>query len=459
MKDKAWSGRFEKATSRAMEDFHSSLRFDRRFYREDIAGSKAHAEMLASRGILTAKDAEEIKKGLEQVEAEIDGGSFIFSDEHEDIHMAVEKRLTDLIGEAGGRLHTARSRNDQVATDLRLYLRGVIDKQEGLIRELLRTFLDLADKTKKIILPGYTHLQPAQPIRLGFHFLAYFFMIQRDLERLRDLRRRVNRSPLGAGAFAGVNYDTDRQKTAASLGFDAVLENAMDAVSDRDFVAEYLAFASILMVHFSRLNEELVLWSSPAFGFVEIDDAYATGSSIMPNKKNPDASELIRGKTGRVLGSLVGMLTTLKGLPLAYNKDLQEDKEGLFDTIDTTNAVLGLLPRILETLTFREARMLEQCDKGFLPATDVADYLVGKGLPFREAHHVSGEIVKHLVSQNKNYRDLKIADFKKFSASFGEDIFPVLEMERIVENKKSRGSTSLASVEAQIALGRELLKK
>jgi argininosuccinate lyase len=448
---KAWSGRFEKGTARAMEDFHSSLHFDRRLFREDIAGSRAHAEMLCRRGILSAADLESILGGLAQVESELEGGKMPLDSSLEDIHMAVEKRLTELVGEAGGRLHTARSRNDQVATDVRLWLRHRIDEQQKGLHRLLGVLVAEAEKHAGLILPGTTHLQPAQPILLGFWFMAWFGMFRRDSERLADCRRRVNVSPLGGGAFAGVNYAIDRAFTASRLGFDAPSANAMDGVSDRDFAAEYIAAAAIFMTHLSRLCEELILWCNPAFGYVEMDDAWSTGSSIMPNKKNPDACELLRGKSARVIGDLTAILSLQKSLPLAYNKDLQEDKEALFDAADTMDAALVVIPEILSTLTWKAAPMRAACERGYLQATDVADYLVGKGLPFREAHHVSGAIVRQLASTGKTYQDLTTAALRKFSPHFEDDIHAVLEMENVIRNKKSPGSTHPDEVARQIA--------
>ncbi|MBN8215932.1 MAG: argininosuccinate lyase [Spirochaetes bacterium] len=454
---KAWSGRFEKGTARAMEDFHSSLHFDRRLFREDIAGSRAHAEMLCRRGILTAKDLEAILGGLQQVESELEAGTLPLESSLEDIHMAVEKRLTDLVGEAGGRLHTARSRNDQVATDVRLWLRHRIDEQTKGLHRLLSVLVAEAEKHAGLILPGTTHLQPAQPILLGFWFMAWFGMFRRDLERLQDCRKRVNVSPLGGGAFAGVNYAVDRAFTASRLGFDGSSANAMDGVSDRDFAAEYIAAAAIFMAHLSRLCEELILWCNPAFGYVEMDDAWSTGSSIMPNKKNPDACELLRGKTARVIGDLAAILSLQKGLPLAYNKDLQEDKDALFDASDTVEGALIVLPELLSTLAWKEAPMRAACEKGYLQATDVADYLVGKGMPFREAHHVSGAIVRHLAQKNLRYGDLSPGDFRKFSPHFQDDILEVVDLERVLRNKKSPGSTHPDEVASQIAQAKAYL--
>lgn len=454
---KAWSGRFEKGSARALEDFHSSLHFDRRLWREDIAGSEAHAAMLHQVGILNDADHKAIFDGLRQVASEIEQGTFVFDAADEDIHMAIEKRLTALIGPAGGRLHTGRSRNDQVITDVRLHLRAHIDAQIEQIKKFLVVLVDEAEKAGPMILPGTTHLQPAQPMLLSFWFMAWVGMFRRDMDRLMDVRKRVNLCPLGSGAFSGVSYPIDRHHTAKALGFDAPIANAMDGVSDRDFAAEYIAAAAIFMTHTSRLCEELILWSNPRFGFVEIDDSWSTGSSIMPNKKNPDACELVRGKTGRVLGHFTGLLTVMKGLPLAYNKDLQEDKESLFDTLDTVEAVLSVMPAMLSTLTWKAPAMREACEQGYLQATDVADYLVGKGMPFREAHHVSGALVMQLSKAKQSYRDLSLSDWKKVHPLFGEDIPSVIDLERVIRTKKSGGSTHPDEVAKQIRGAKEFL--
>ena len=438
-----WSGRFSKQTSSLMENFNASIFFDQRLYKQDLRGSLAHVEMLAKQKIILAKEAAKIKQGLKEIEKDIANNKIVFNAQEEDIHMAIEKELTKRIGSLAGKLHTGRSRNDQVCTDLRLYLREQIDWQIAEIGKIMQTFYQLALKNQEVIFPGYTHLQIAQPITLAYFFLAYFFMFSRDIERLQDTRQRVNRSPLGSGAFSGVNYPLDRDYTAQKLDFSAPLPNAMDAVADRDFVIEYLANLSILMTHLSRINEEFILWSNKQFDFISIDDQYSTGSSIMPNKKNPDACELIRGKVGRVNGNLIALLTTLKALPLAYNKDLQEDKEGVFDSIDQINMSLTVFKEVLATTTFHPENMYQACEKGYLPATDIADYLVKKGMPFREAHHVSGKIVLFLEKENKQYIDLSLKEWHNFSMLFEKDIFKTIELKEMIKNKISAGSLLL----------------
>ena len=455
---KLWGGRFSQDTDKLMEGFNASLPFDKRLYKEDIKGSLAHAEMLYASGILTKKDLLAIQKGLKQVKAEIDAGEFEFKLEDEDIHMAIEKRLTQIIGLAGERLHTARSRNDQVATDIRLYFKKNVSEQMDFLKKLLGAFIECAEKNLSVILPGLTHFQPAQPITLGFYFMAYFQMFFRDLDRLRDCLRRADSCPLGSGAFCGVNYPIDRELTRKKLGFSQMSQNAMDAVSDRDFVLEYLSVASILGVHLSRIAEELIAWSNPFFDFIEIDDRYATGSSIMPNKKNPDALELIRAKTGRFNGNLLGLLTVMKGLPLAYNKDLQEDKEGLFDTSHHLSLCLEILPPILKTLVVHEEKMRKACEQGFLQATDVADYLVSKGLPFRQAHEVSGKMVSKLNEEGKTFSDLSLENFKAYHPLFSGDILKRLSLENAIKNKRSVGSTSNPCVQEQIRKAKQQLK-
>lgn len=453
------TGRREKETHHLMDKFNASILFDKRLYRFDIAGSIAHVTMLASKNIVSESEKEAIIKGLNEILLEMETGKYNPGVEHEDIHMAVEKRLTDLIGLTGGRLHTARSRNDQVATDVRLWLRDRICSQLHSLHHLLETFLNLASSNKGVILPGFTHLQAAQPITLGFYYMTWFHMIARDFSRFFDALARMNISPLGSGAIAGVNYDTDRFLTASILGFDGPCENAMDGVADRDFVVEYVSCATILMSHLSRLNEEIIIWSNKQFEFVTVDDAWSTGSSLMPNKKNPDACELLRGKTGRVTGSLISLLTTLKSLPLAYNKDLQEDKEPLFDTADTIDISLEVLPKVLETLTFHPDKMLAACEKGYIQATDIADYLVKKNLPFREAHHICGSIVASLEKKGRVFSDMNLAEFKTFSPLFEADIFETIKMENVLQNKQSFGSTGPKSVTEQISRASVQLKQ
>ena len=449
--DKAWKGRFTQGPSAAMEDFHSSLRFDHRLWRQDIRGSRAHAAMLYRQGILKAEDAAAIDRGLAQVEAEMERGVFdLAAQDDEDIHMAVERRLTEIIGAAGGRLHTARSRNDQVVTDVRLWLRDTVDRQLVDLDALLGALLEKAKATRRLILPGTTHSQPAQPMRLGFWHLAWFWMFERDRQRLADARRRINRSPLGSGAFAGVNWPVDRAWTASMLGFDGPMENAMDGVADRDFAAEYLSAAAIFLVHVSRLCEEIVAWSNPQFGYLTLSEAFSTGSSIMPNKRNPDAAELARGKSGRLIGDLVALLTAMKGLPLAYNKDLQEDKEALFDGADTVDAVLSVLGDMIATAVWHESPMRIACEKGFLQATDLADDLAAKGLPFREAHHVVAALVRDLSQDGRTFADLKPGELEARHPLFDVASRARLDLEAVVENKRSAGGTSLAAVDRQI---------
>lgn len=455
---KAWSGRFEKETAALMDDFHSSIHFDCRLATEDIRGSLAHAKMLGETGIITKEEAALICAGLEAISAKIKDGQIIWDKQAEDIHMNIEKLLIAEIGEVGKKLHTARSRNDQVALDIRLYLRSEINQIQGLVKELCRVLVDTADKEKTTIMPGYTHLQRAQPIVLGHHLLAYYEMFRRDYERLTDCSKRVAISPLGAGALAGTGFSIDRQMVAGQLGLDQVVANSLDAVSDRDFAAEFLFDLSLIMMHLSRFSEELILWSSMEFNFIIFDDSYSTGSSIMPQKKNPDVAELVRGKTGRVYGDLVALLTMLKGLPLAYNKDMQEDKEALFDAIDTVCGCLGIFKPMLETAVFNRERMLAATKDGFLNATDLADYLVAKGLPFREAHAVSGRLVKYGVNCGKRLEELGLAEFQAVSPLIGPDVYKVLDMEQVVGARVSYGGTGFSQVEFQIRQAQEWLK-
>ena len=454
---KLWSGRFSHANNELMEKFNASISFDQKMYLEDITASIAHVKMLAEQKIIKKNESQKIIKGLKEIEKEIKNNQFNFSSRDEDIHMAVEKRLTAKIGATGKKLHTARSRNDQVSTDFRLYLRNAIDREINLLLQLLDSFLQRAEKSQKIILPGFTHLQSAQPITLSFYLLSYFFLFSRDVERLIDVRKRVNLSPLGSGAFAGVNYSIDRKMTCSVLGFDDLLPNAMDAVASRDFAIEYLAAVSNSMTNLSRINEEFILWSSNLFQFISIDDQYATGSSIMPNKKNPDACELIRGKVGRVNGNLISLLTTVKALPLAYNKDLQEDKESVFDSIEQFEMCLKIFYQLLKTTQFHPEKMLTACQQGFLLATDVADYLVKKGLAFREAHEVSGNIVKYLEQNQLDYCDLNFENYLKFSNVFEKDILQVLDFNQSIKGKFSEGSTSFKSVQKQLQLAKKKL--
>jgi argininosuccinate lyase len=429
---KAWGGRFEKETAAIMDDFHSSIHFDYQLAKEDIEGSIAHAQMLSDCKIISASEAEQIIAGLNKILIAVNNGEVNWDPAAEDIHMNIEKLLINEIGELGKKLHTARSRNDQVALDARLYLRKEINNILMKLKELFDILIETAKRESQTIMPGYTHLQRAQPILLAHHFLAYFEMFKRDYERLQDCLKRVNVSPLGAGALAGTGFPIDRHQVAKSVGMGSVAANSLDAVSDRDFVAEFIFDASLIMMHLSRFCEELVLWSSMEFGFVEMDDAFSTGSSIMPQKKNPDVAELVRGKTGRVYGDLITILTVMKSLPLAYNKDMQEDKEALFDAVKTVIGCLSIFNPMLQSLTFNRERMLAATKDGFLNATDLADYLVNKGIPFREAHAVSGKLVRYCITTKKRLEELTLAEFKEHSALIEADVYPVLEMENVV---------------------------
>jgi len=451
-KGKPWGGRFSEPTDRGVEAFTASLHFDRRLYRYDIEGSIAHARMLARQGILAKGEERAILKGLREILGEIEAGTFPFSADDEDIHMAVEKALIRRIGDAGGKLHTGRSRNDQVALDLRLYLRDEIDRVLGLITSLKAGFVDLAGKEMKTVLPGYTHLQKAQPVLLSHYLLAFREMLDRDEGRLRDCLKRVNVMPLGAAALAGTGLPIDRGFVARRLGFKEVTANSMDTVSDRDFVAEFLFAASLIMMHLSRFCEDLILWSTDEFGYVEIADAFTTGSSIMPQKKNPDVAELIRGKTGRVYGDLMALLVLLKGLPMTYNRDLQEDKEPLFDAADTLKACLRILTAMIGRLTFNRKRMEAGAEGGYATATDVAEYLVMKGVPFREAHGIVGRIVAYCIRKDrKPLTDLTLTEFRRFYPGFEKDVFRCLTVRQSVAARKAAGGTAEEAVRARIA--------
>ncbi|WP_258358747.1 argininosuccinate lyase [Moorella sulfitireducens (nom. illeg.)] len=454
---KLWGGRFTRTTDRLVEDFHSSISFDRRLYRQDIAGSIAHARMLAAVGLITREEGEVIIKGLEEIRADIEAGRVEFDTGAEDIHMNIEKLLTERIGAAGKKLHTARSRNDQVALDLRLYLKEEIPEVKKLLAGLQKVLVDMAAKHMHTVMPGYTHLQKAQPVTLAHHLLAYFEMFCRDQGRLDGCLERVDVMPLGAGALAGTTLPIDREMVAGELGFKRISANSLDAVADRDFAVEFLAAASLIMMHLSRLAEEIILWASEEFGFIELDDAYSTGSSMMPQKKNPDVAELVRGKTGRVYGHLMGMLTVLKGLPLAYNKDLQEDKEALFDALDTVKGCLMVFTPMLATAKFRIERMREDAARGFAAATDVAEYLVRKGLPFREAHAVVGALVLHCLEQGKSFVDLSLAEWQSFSPYFSEDIFDHITLEACVHGRDLPGGPAPAAVKQALERARKIL--
>jgi argininosuccinate lyase len=446
-------GRFSKPADKLAAQYTASLPFDRRLYKQDIAGSIAHVKMLARQGIITDADAKAITDGLKAIRGEIARGKFIFKPELEDIHMAIESRLIEKIGEAGRKLHTARSRNDQVALDMRLFTKEAIaDTLKG-ISDFQLALLDLAEANKTVIMPGYTHLQAAQPVLLAHHLLAYFEMLQRDAGRFSDCLKRVDVMPLGSGALAGVAYNVDREFLAKELGFSQVSRNSPDAVADRDFILEYEAAASICMMHLSRLAEELVLWSSAEFGFIELDDAYATGSSIMPQKKNPDAAELARGKTGRVYGHLMALLTTMKGLPLAYNRDMQEDKEGLFDTVDTLLATLGVFAGMVKTLKVNGDSTRKAAGRGYILATDMADYLVKKGETFRTAHEIVGRLVNYAAGKDKTFTELNINEYKRFSPRFGADVRSIT-IESSLAARNVVGGTAPAQVKKALAKAR-----
>ncbi len=456
---KLWGGRFTKKTSDLVEDFHSSISFDKRLYEEDIKGSIAHARMLGKKGIISEDESDEIIKGLDNILKDIKDGKVEFSKEAEDIHMNIEKILTERIGDAAKKLHTARSRNDQVALDVRMYLKKECKEITDLLLDLQKALLKKAEKNLNTIMPGYTHLQKAQPITLAHHLMAYVEMFHRDLTRLEDCYKRVNIMPLGSGALAGTTFPLDRQMVADELGFEEITNNSLDAVSDRDFIIEFNCFAATFMMHFSRFCEEIILWSTNEFNFVEIDDAYSTGSSIMPQKKNPDVAELIRGKTGRVYGNLVGILTIMKSLPLAYNKDMQEDKEMLFDTVDTLKGCLLNFIPMIETLKIKEEKMRHGANGGFTNATDVADYLAEKGVPFREAHRIVGELVLYCINNNKDLEGLTIKEFKQFSNNIEKDIYNAITVENCVKKRNIHGGPSPKMVKKSIDIAYSRLKR
>ena len=452
---KMWAGRTDGATEKIADDFNSSIHFDCRMYKQDITGSMAHAAMLAAKGIITQADAEQLIDGLEDILTDLDSGALEFDMTCEDIHMFVEDVLTKRIGDVGKKLHTARSRNDQVALDIRMYLRNEVDEITALVKALIAAVTDKAEQYADTIMPGYTHLQRAQPITFGHHLMAYAQMFLRDCDRLADCRRRMNMSPIGCCALAGTTYDTDRRFEAAQLGFDGICLNSLDGVSDRDFCAELLAAFSILMMHLSRFSEEIILWASWEFQFVELSDAYTTGSSIMPQKKNPDMAELCRGKTGRVYGDLMALLTTLKGLPLAYNKDMQEDKEAVFDACDTVRMCLQVFTGMVATMKAKADNMKRAAQKGFINATDLADYLVKKGMPFRSAYKISGQLVALCISQNTVLEELPMDTYKQYSELFEEDLYHDIDLSVCVEKRLSEGGTSTASVKKQIQYVKE----
>jgi len=457
--NKLWGGRFQKETNQLVEEFTASITFDQQLAMEDIEGSLAHVEMLGACGILDTEDVQKIQTGLKTIKQRIERHEVEFLIEHEDIHMNIEKLLLDEIGTVGGKLHTARSRNDQVATDMHLYLRKQTKSLIHLLENVQEAILSQAKKNVGTVLPGYTHLQRAQPVSFAHHLLAYFWMFERDKERLKDSLKRINWLPLGAGALAGTTYPTNPDLVREQLGFERVYPNSMDAVSDRDFIVEFLANASLIMVHISRLSEELVIWSSQEFQFIELDDSFCTGSSIMPQKKNPDVPELLRGKTGRVFGNLIGLLTVLKGLPLAYNKDLQEDKEGMFDTVKTLQGSLRLLAPLLDTMSVNKEQMRRAVAQDYSNATDLADYLAEKGLAFREAHAIIGKIVYYAIQKGKFLNELPLEDYRSFSPLFAEDLYRILEPEHVVGARKNYGATAPERVLEQIQLAQQCLNQ
>lgn len=452
--EKMWAGRFKGALDKTADDFNSSISFDKIMYRQDIEGSMAHAAMLGKQNIITPEEAGDIIAALSEIRADIDEGKLEIDESCEDIHMFVEKVLTDRIGDTGKKLHTARSRNDQVALDLRMYLRDEIKEISELLKSLVLVICDKAEKYKSTIMPGYTHLQRAQPITFGQHLMAYAMMFLRDMDRLSDVKKRMNISPIGSCALAGTTYDTDRVFEAEKLGFDGVCMNSMDGVSDRDFCVEFLSAASIIMVHLSRFSEEIILWASWEFKFIELDDAFTTGSSIMPQKKNPDMAELSRGKSGRVFGDLMTMLTVLKGLPLAYNKDMQEDKEAVFDACKTVKMCLEVFTPMLETAKAIPENMKKAASGGFICATDLADYLVRKGLPFRTAYKIVGNTVAKCIETGKTLETLPLDEYKKISDVFDEELYSAIDLNVCVEKRISLGATSPKSVENQINFAR-----
>ena len=447
-----WGGRFTKETDKLVYNFNASISFDKRFYRQDIRGSIAHVTMLAKQGILTEEEKEQIIDGLNGILRDVENGSLPITDEYEDIHSFVEANLTARIGDAGKKLHTGRSRNDQVALDMKLYTRDEVTELDGLLRELLEVLLTLMKENTETFMPGFTHLQKAQPITLAHHMGAYFEMFKRDRQRMRDIYKRMNLCPLGSGALAGTTYPLDREYTAELLGFDGPTLNSMDSVSDRDYLIELLSAMSTVMMHLSRFSEEVIIWNSNEYKFVEIDDAYSTGSSIMPQKKNPDIAELVRGKTGRVYGALMSLLTTMKGIPLAYNKDMQEDKELVFDAIDTTKGCLALFTGMLRTMKFNAERMEESAKHGFTNATDAADYLVNHGVPFRDAHGIVGQLVLYCIEKKIALDDMTLEEFKSISPVFEEDIYDAISMKTCVEMRNTIGAPGRAAMEKVIAI-------
>lgn len=455
---KLWGGRFTKETNKLVENFNESLSFDHRFYKQDIRGSIAHVKMLAKQNILTDNERDKIIEGLKSIEADIDAGKLKFDDGSEDIHSFVEAHLIERIGDTGKKLHTGRSRNDQVALDMKLYVRDEIDELKDLLYELLSEVLNIMEENKSTYMPGFTHLQKAQPTTLAHHFGAYFEMFIRDFDRLVSTRKRMNLSPLGSGAFAGTTYDLDRDYVASILDFDTATRNSMDSVSDRDYLLELLSDLAIMSMHLSRLSEEIIIWNTDEYRFVEMDDTYSTGSSIMPQKKNPDIAELIRGKSGRVYGSLISLLTTMKGLPLAYNKDMQEDKEMSFDAIDTVKSLIKLMSGMLSSMKFNNERMAKSARGGFTNATDAADYLVKKNVAFRDAHEIVGRLVLYGIENNKALDDFSLEEFKNISEVFDNDIYDAISLKTCVEKRNTKGAPGLKAINDEIEASRKLLE-
>ena len=455
---KLWGGRFTKETNKLVENFNESLSFDHRFYKQDIRGSIAHVKMLAKQNILTDNERDKIIEGLNSIEADIDSGKLKFDDGSEDIHSFVEAHLIERIGDTGKKLHTGRSRNDQVALDMKLYVRDEIDELKNLLYELLSEVLNIMEENKSTYMPGFTHLQKAQPTTLAHHFGAYFEMFIRDFDRLVSTRKRMNLSPLGSGAFAGTTYDLDRDYVASLLEFETATRNSMDSVSDRDYLLELLSDLAIISMHLSRLSEEIIIWNTDEYRFVEMDDTYSTGSSIMPQKKNPDIAELIRGKSGRVYGSLISLLTTMKGLPLAYNKDMQEDKEMSFDAIDTVKSLIKLMSGMLSSMKFNHERMAKSARGGFTNATDAADYLVKKNVAFRDAHEIVGRLVLYGIENNKALDDFTLEEFKNISDVFDNDIYDAISLNTCVEKRNTKGAPGLKAINDEIEASRKLLE-
>ena len=453
-----WGGRFTKETDRMVYDFNASIRFDKRLFRQDIEGSMAHVKMLAKQGILTEAERDAILEGLTGIKEDVEAENLLISEKYEDIHSFVEACLIERIGDAGKKLHTGRSRNDQVALDMRLYTREQVQETDSLLKELLEVILDTMENNLETYMPGFTHLQKAQPTTLAHHYGAYFEMFKRDRLRMADIYERMNYCPLGAGALAGTTYPLDREYTAELLGFTGPTLNSMDSVSDRDYLIEFLSALSTIMMHLSRFSEEIIIWNSNEYQFVEIDDAYSTGSSIMPQKKNPDIAELVRGKTGRVYGALMSLLTTMKGLPLAYNKDMQEDKEMAFDAMDTVKNCLTLFTGMLRTMRFKKERMAESAMNGFTNATDAADYLVGKGVPFRDAHGIIGRLVLYCIEKNTSIDKLSLGELKEISDRFEEDIYDAVSLKTCVEKRLTIGAPGPEAMKAVIRKNREYLE-